>query len=110
MECGRVGADAIRLRTVQRRARGCMKDEHPATQRSRPVSSLLAMPGKSSTTDVRAVALTATGSRSGALALIEAMRPKQWVKNVFVLAGVVFGGQLFDAAACLRACVCFVLF
>jgi 4-hydroxybenzoate polyprenyltransferase len=110
MECGRVGADAIRLRTALRRARAWKMDEHPATQRSRPVSSLLAMPSKPSTTDVRAVALTATGARSGALALVEAMRPKQWVKNVFVLAGVVFGGQLFDAAACLRACVCFVLF
>ena len=44
------------------------------------------------------------------LALLEAMRPKQWFKNVFVLAGLVFGGQLFVAASCARALVCFFLF
>jgi 4-hydroxybenzoate polyprenyltransferase len=68
------------------------------------------MPLDTPSTQTRAVALPATGARGGALALLEAMRPKQWVKNVFVLAGVVFGGQLFDARACLRAFVCFVLF
>jgi 4-hydroxybenzoate polyprenyltransferase len=45
-----------------------------------------------------------------ATALLEAMRPKQWVKNVFVLAGLVFAGQLFDSTACTRAFVCFLLF
>jgi len=48
--------------------------------------------------------------RGTASALLEAMRPRQWVKNVFVLAGVVFGGRLFDPAACMRASVCFLLF
>jgi len=43
-------------------------------------------------------------------ALLEAMRPRQWVKNVFVLAGLVFAGQLFDSTACTRAFVCFLLF
>jgi 4-hydroxybenzoate polyprenyltransferase len=61
-------------------------------------------------TEAPAVALTALNERSGVLALLEAMRPKQWFKNVFVLAGLVFGGQLFDFAACLRAFVCFLLF
>jgi 4-hydroxybenzoate polyprenyltransferase len=38
------------------------------------------------------------------------MRPRQWIKNVFVLAGVVFGGQLFDVRAVLRAFGCFFAF
>jgi 4-hydroxybenzoate polyprenyltransferase len=38
------------------------------------------------------------------------MRPRQWFKNVFVLAGLVFGGQLFDPASCTRALVCFAAF
>jgi 4-hydroxybenzoate polyprenyltransferase len=32
-------------------------------------------------------------------ALVEALRPRQWVKNLFVFAGVVFGQQLFTPAA-----------
>ena len=35
-------------------------------------------------------------------ALLEAMRPRQWSKNVFVLAGIVFAGRLFDVRAELR--------
>ncbi len=49
-------------------------------------------------------------ARDVVAALVEAMRPKQWIKNVFVLAGLVFGGHLFDAAAATRACACFALF
>jgi len=45
-----------------------------------------------------------------AAALLEAMRPKQWLKNIFVLAGLIFAGQLFDAVACARAAACFLLF
>jgi len=45
-----------------------------------------------------------------AQALIEAMRPRQWAKNVFVLAGIVFAGQLFDPRAQLRVLACFALF
>ena len=29
--------------------------------------------------------------------VLEAMRPRQWVKNVFVLSGLVFAGETFDA-------------
>jgi len=42
--------------------------------------------------------------------LLEAMRPRQWSKNVFVLAGIVFAGQLFDPRARLRVLACFALF
>lgn len=45
-----------------------------------------------------------------ALALFEAMRPRQWVKNVFVLAGVLFAGRLFDRGALLRSFAAFALF
>jgi 4-hydroxybenzoate polyprenyltransferase len=44
------------------------------------------------------------------LPLFEAMRPKQWSKNVFVLAGIVFAGRLFEAWAVLRVLVAFGVF
>src|SRR2546426_12617217 len=44
------------------------------------------------------------------LPLLEAMRPRQWSKNVFVLAGIVFAGRLFEARAELRVLPCFGLF
>ena len=46
----------------------------------------------------------------GPLALLEAMRPRQWTKNVFVFAGIVFGGQLFEFGSVLRALGCFLGF
>ncbi|HYS08127.1 MAG TPA: decaprenyl-phosphate phosphoribosyltransferase [Myxococcales bacterium] len=51
-----------------------------------------------------------TALAAQAQALIEAMRPRQWAKNVFVLAGIVFAGQLFDPRAQLRVLACFALF
>lgn len=42
--------------------------------------------------------------------LLESMRPRQWSKNVFVLAGIVFAGQLFDLRSELRVLACFVVF
>jgi len=38
------------------------------------------------------------------------LRPRQWVKNVFVFAALVFAGQLGDASAVLRASAAFAVF
>jgi 4-hydroxybenzoate polyprenyltransferase len=43
-------------------------------------------------------------------ALLEAMRPRQWSKNVFVLAGIVFAGRLFEVRAELRVLAVFAVF
>jgi len=51
-----------------------------------------------------------TTERSRVPALLEAMRPKQWSKNIFVFAGIVFSGRLFEAQAVLRASLAFALF
>src|SRR4051812_994758 len=44
------------------------------------------------------------------LPLLDAMRPKQWSKNVFVFAGIVFAGRLFERAAQLRSLAAFAVF
>ncbi len=76
-----------------------------------PGASLSAMAPPTTTQGVRAVAAAGSpAARAQLAALVEAARPKQWVKNVFVLAGLVFGGQLFDPASCARAGVCFAIF
>jgi 4-hydroxybenzoate polyprenyltransferase len=43
-------------------------------------------------------------------ALVEAMRPRQWSKNVFVFAAIVFAGRLFERRAELRALAAFAVF
>jgi 4-hydroxybenzoate polyprenyltransferase len=43
-------------------------------------------------------------------ALIEAMRPRQWAKNLFVLAGIVFGRKLADPVAVAECGAAFVVF
>src|SRR5437763_1327069 len=43
-------------------------------------------------------------------ALLEAMRPRQWSKNVFVFAGIVFAGRLFEVRAELRVIAVFFVF
>ena len=43
------------------------------------------------------------------LALLENMRPKQWAKNMFIFAGIVFDGQLLNLSALLQVSIGFVL-
>jgi 4-hydroxybenzoate polyprenyltransferase len=43
-------------------------------------------------------------------ALVEALRPRQWTKNAFVFAGLLFGGQLFERTAVLRSLLAFAVF
>jgi 4-hydroxybenzoate polyprenyltransferase len=38
------------------------------------------------------------------------LRPEQWTKNLFVFAGVLFGGHLLDVPAMVRAVAAFVIF
>jgi len=48
--------------------------------------------------------------RPRALALLSALRPRQWVKNVFVFAALVFAGRLGDGAAVVRVVDTFLIF
>ena len=43
-------------------------------------------------------------------ALIKALRPKQWAKNVFVFAGIFFDGRILDPERLLRSIAAFVVF
>ncbi len=43
-------------------------------------------------------------------AIVRSMRPKQWVKNVLVFAGVIFSYNLLDLTSVLRSGVAFVVF
>jgi 4-hydroxybenzoate polyprenyltransferase len=53
---------------------------------------------------------TASRQRSQLALLIKTMRPKQWTKNVFVWAAVVFDVKLFQAEPFLNTLAAFVLF
>ena len=44
-----------------------------------------------------------------ALAMLRAMRPRQWAKNAIVYAGIVFDGQLFNLDSFLRVTASFFL-
>jgi 4-hydroxybenzoate polyprenyltransferase len=42
--------------------------------------------------------------------LLRSLRPEQWTKNLFVFAGVLFGGHLLDVTAMIRAVAAFAVF
>ena len=44
------------------------------------------------------------------IALLEAMRPRQWTKNVFVLAAIAFGQKLDDRGAVEWTLAAFIIF
>jgi 4-hydroxybenzoate polyprenyltransferase len=43
-------------------------------------------------------------------ALIKALRPKQWAKNVFVFAGIFFDGRILDPQRLARSVIAFAIF
>jgi decaprenyl-phosphate phosphoribosyltransferase len=52
---------------------------------------------------------TDRGPRQGAAALLEAMRPRQWVKNLLVVAVPVASGSFLDATVVAKTAVAFVV-
>ena len=69
----------------------------------------MSMPQTESATDAALAAAGPVGAR-GPRALLEAMRPRQWAKNVFVFAGVMFGGKLRDPRSLFHAALAFAAF
>lgn len=53
---------------------------------------------------------TGDGGMGRTEALLRLLRPQQWIKNFFVLAPVLFGGELFNVGALLRSVVVFFAF
>jgi 4-hydroxybenzoate polyprenyltransferase len=49
-------------------------------------------------------------ARPAPLLVLETMRPKQWIKNLFVFAGLLFSNELLDAGAWAAALTVFVAF
>src|ERR1700675_4837591 len=49
-------------------------------------------------------------ARTRAVSFLVALRPRQWAKNVFVFAALVFAGRLADPASVLRVCGAFAVF
>ena len=57
-----------------------------------------------------AIARRPTRARTVPLLVLEAMRPGQWSKNAFVLAGLVFAGEVLDPCSLVRAAATFAAF
>ncbi|MEA3404140.1 MAG: decaprenyl-phosphate phosphoribosyltransferase [Pseudomonadota bacterium] len=53
---------------------------------------------------------SATGNKSVLLGLIKLMRPRQWIKNGFVFAPLIFAGLFLDMLAVSQALMAFTLF
>jgi len=53
---------------------------------------------------------SASGNKSVLLGLLKLVRPKQWVKNGFVFAPLMFTGLFFDMAAISQSVIAFILF
>ena len=68
---------------------------------ARSTSTPVAAPG---------TALDAVPGRSFLFHLLLALRPAQWIKNLILFAGLLFGKRLFDAAAVFDAVSAFVVF
>jgi 4-hydroxybenzoate polyprenyltransferase len=54
--------------------------------------------------------LPAAGTLRTARLVVEAMRPRQWIKNAFVLGGVLYSGQFVEAGPLATAVAVFVAF
>ncbi len=48
--------------------------------------------------------------KTKAFSLLKLLRPKQWIKNFFVFAAIVFGGQLLDAGPFTKTLFAFMIF
>jgi len=68
---------------------------------ARSTSSPVAMPGTRS---------TVVPGRPVALNLLLTLRPAQWIKNLLVFAGLLFGRRLFDSTAVAEALIAFAVF
>jgi 4-hydroxybenzoate polyprenyltransferase len=68
---------------------------------ARSTSSSVAAPGS---------AVGAVPERPLALQIASSLRPAQWVKNLLIFAGLIFGRRLFDPVALVRAVSAFAVF
>ena len=68
---------------------------------ARSTSSPVAAPGS---------VVGAVPERSHALQIFYSLRPAQWVKNLVIFAGLIFGRRLFDPVALVRAVSAFAVF
>lgn len=66
--------------------------------------------GRSSTKSKTIIATPKPAIAGKLLAIVLAMRPKQWTKNLAIFVGIVFAQQLFSPSSFERACVAFVVF